>query len=440
MKSRLHTRSSMVFLAGILLCILGMLIITRFLVKPLFLTDSRWQMQRLADEIEKGIDTENFDMNELLNRYNESYLFRTMILDDQDQMLYATSAGANLKRPTIDDPNARRFLEDEKNKNQVTRFETQTDPGSIRVARLIYIRYTDKNCRIVISKSIKGIEQEVNLISLFLIIAGVVVAVLSMIIWRILSRPYSRLQEDMSEMQTELERRRSLIRNLAHEIRTPLTTIQGYAENLPVVAAGNEKIERYSNIMLEECEALNLLSAEMLDMSSFEQGNTSYYEMKEIYMEAVFEKIRQRAAMEYPDRKLVLDVKDCGVPANEKLILRVLMNYVKNAFSYSAPDSEVTLRGDRKNNYYRIEVINKGEPIPKEERELIWDAFYKMEKARSRGSGYGVGLSIVREIAMMHHAKYGVHCENGLVTFYFSLQLLLKHHLLFLALLSHLFH
>ena len=156
---------------------------------------------------------------------------------------------------------------------------------------------------------------------------------------------------------------------------------------------------------------------------SFEQGNTSYYEMKEIYMEAVFEKIRQRAAMEYPDRKLVLDVKDCGVPANEKLILRVLMNYVKNAFSYSAPDSEVTLRGDRKNNYYRIEVINKGEPIPKEERELIWDAFYKMEKARSRGSGYGVGLSIVREIAMMHHAKYGVHCENGLVTFYFSLPL-----------------
>ena len=76
-----------------------------------------------------------------------------------------------------------------------------------------------------------------------------------------------KLRENIEQMQRELERRKALIRNISHEIRTPVTTIRGYAENTQIVGPENKKIMHYSDIIIEECDALDDMVKEILEFS-----------------------------------------------------------------------------------------------------------------------------------------------------------------------------
>jgi signal transduction histidine kinase len=107
----------------------------------------------------------------------------------------------------------------------------------------------------------------------------------------------------------------------------------------------------------------------------------------------------------------------------------VLTNYISNALNHVDGARKITVTSEKKldadtqENLVRITVHNTGEAIPQEDLELIWDKFYKVDKARTRAyGGSGVGLSIVKAIMESFHRQYGVYNTQDGVAFWFELR------------------
>ena len=108
---------------------------------------------------------------------------------------------------------------------------------------------------------------------------------------------------------------------------------------------------------------------------------------------------------------------------DEFKIEEILTNYLSNALNHVSGERRIRVQVHPEGDVVRVCVSNTGELIPEEELGLIWDKFYKVDKARTREyGGSGVGLSIVKAIMESHHQKYGVHNLADGVEFWFELQ------------------
>ena len=463
-KMRFHTKVSLAFLLGILGCMFLLNLLCSLLLQPMFIADSRRQMANYGTRLDRVLsaETENADITAMLISFRNAYLINTTILDRDGQMEYSTNYPeeqmfAADQQPEWMDSLLKVFRAQSENPYVQEHFDKEN-----QIDQIHYVRWSESGHYIILSQSVRGIEQDVQLVSLFLILACVVAAVAGVLVWTYFTRPFShsmermsqvtrslsqldfsekvnyrgsvteinvladsidhmsdRLEQSHSELQTELERQKELLRNLSHEIKTPLTTIKGYTENMEIVAGDNERVKRYCGIILEECEALDLLAVEMIDVSTLE-SSSGIYEQQALEAETFFHQAEQRLRREMPQEKIKVEFDSGTLYGNPYLLQRVVFNYLGNALKYRAPDTEVFLRGRSAEGRYELSVTNSGDPIPEAEQDRIWDAFYKGDKSRQRSGSFGIGLSIVKQIANMHRAEVGVHCQDGQNTFYFS--------------------
>ena len=226
----------------------------------------------------------------------------------------------------------------------------------------------------------------------------------------------------MADMLTELSRRENLIRNLAHEIRTPVTVIKGYAESLAVLYPENKKIHNYTATIVEECDRLNEMSKNMLALCHI-RGGADSYEKKEVAAQDLFEEFqaRIRNSIPYRDIKLRCDPADLNV--NVFLIERAVYNLIANAIRYGDRDAPVTVTGEVRGDDYYFIVENDGPEIMEEDLAYIWDAFYKTDKSRKRSKGYGIGLAIVKETALLHGGSVHADSRDRHTTLAFSVRM-----------------
>ena len=209
---------------------------------------------------------------------------------------------------------------------------------------------------------------------------------------------------------TQEQKRVELTRALAHDIKTPLFVISGYAYTMKE-DIGEEKRDFYIDKILEQTDQINELVHRMLNLARLDS-----YKMvlnkSEIDLTALAGELINNYA-KLPDNKKIVFMHDekVQVCADEELLKTVLRNLMDNAIKYSLPDSEITVsvKGGS------FTVSNKSEPLSKTDLKQIWQPFIRKDKSRHI-KGNGLGLSIVRSIAELHGAKTEASYKDGIFT------------------------
>lgn len=462
MNLRLRTKVSLAFAVCIVGCMCFLTVVSCLLLKPVFVWQSRTRMTHYGTQIGEMLEQED-ELQELLSSIYDSYLIHITIITDGDKIA-STTEYLNGKAERIkDSPRLNNILQEfqaqEENPYIIERYNEEE-----QLRRLYYVRDLGNGCYIIMNKGIKGIEQSVQLVCLFLLCSGGITALLGTVAWNLMTRRYTnqieeisrvtreiadlnfsqkipcrgrdeiavlagsvndlstKLEKSIRDMCQELERRRELLRSLAHEIKTPLTTLRGYTENIQIVAADHPQVNRYCGIMLEECDSLDLLAKEMMEASSLD-GGEHFYEKEWLQTETLADQVNQRIAREFPGVPIAAAWETGRVYANAYLLERVIFNYLGNAVKYRTPDTEIRLNCCFARGQFCIQVSSAGEPIPPDERDRIWEPFYKRDKSRQRSSGYGLGLFVVRQVADMCQGSVGLLSQGGQNTFYFNLPL-----------------
>lgn len=233
-----------------------------------------------------------------------------------------------------------------------------------------------------------------------------------------------KLKETLESLKEDVELRKTLVRNLAHELKTPVAVIMGYAENMSYISRNHpEKQEKYIQVIAAECERMDELIHQMLEVSSYEHGET-ILRWSSFYPEQLLKKIQKLCQDENPDWRGTFHL-ECSIQGKIEgdceILHRALYNLVKNAIYYGKEDGEIRMEAFLKQGKVHFLVHNQGRHIPREEQEKIWDVFYKINPARTREhQSFGIGLSIVRQVALAHHGEVSVRNTSDGVEFQIS--------------------
>lgn len=223
--------------------------------------------------------------------------------------------------------------------------------------------------------------------------------------------------EELSKVETL---RRELLANVSHDLRTPLTMIQGYSEVMRDLPGENnpENVQ----IIIDETKRLTDLVNDLLDLSRLEAGaiqlDRTRFNLTES-IRAILHRYDKLADYSFP----FYSDGDVYITADELKISQVVYNLVNNAITYTGPEKVITLRQIVENGRVRVCVTDTGEGIPPEKLKDIWARYYKVEKEHRRAQvGTGLGLSIVKNILDLHGDAYGVESKLGEgSTFWFEL-------------------
>lgn len=241
-------------------------------------------------------------------------------------------------------------------------------------------------------------------------------------------REIYELSDTLNQTAKDLNRtdriKKELIANISHDLRTPLTLITGYCEMMRDIEGENNP--ENMQVVLDETARLSSLVSDLIDLSRYESGAEKLQkERVDIDFLLVETVERYRKLLSGKDYTFVYNsAGPTFVECDKKRILQVIYNLVNNAINYAGEDKTVILRlTDGEDGRKRIEVIDHGAGIAKEDLPLIFDRYYKVDKVHSRAvTGTGLGLSIVKNILEEHGAVYGVQSELGTGSvFYFEL-------------------
>lgn len=236
----------------------------------------------------------------------------------------------------------------------------------------------------------------------------------------------ARLLADVEQKDRQDEARSRFIRNVSHELKTPLSLIQNYAEGLHENAADDaEAREFYCTVIEEEAQKLSVILSKLTLLMQLESGKEEL-QIEQFDAALLAEQLLRRYAPLFAERGVALPAVS-GAPqwvwGDAALIENVLTNYVTNALHHVSQNGEIRVTlAPTENRTVRITVFNTGAPIPEEDLPHVWESFYKADKARTREyGGTGIGLSVVAAIMQAHRLPYGVRNTADGVEFYIEL-------------------
>ncbi len=240
---------------------------------------------------------------------------------------------------------------------------------------------------------------------------------------RALKGTNEELAHEIEEKERIDSMRREFIVNVSHELKTPLALIQGYAEGLRVgITASEDDREFYCDTIVDEAQHMNHLVMQLLDLSKLELGRETP-ERTEVDLYSLCTGVADKTAVLAAERGLHLDCTDTHAVlyADYGMLEQVVMNYVSNAIRYTPAGGRITLHAATEpDGAVTFAVENEGDPIAQGELGMIFEKFYRTDKARSRESGgSGIGLSIVRAIADAHGGTCGAENTADGVRFWF---------------------
>lgn len=222
------------------------------------------------------------------------------------------------------------------------------------------------------------------------------------------------------ELERKLEeQRKEFVAAASHELKTPLAIIRAYSEGL-VDGVFKNKEEHYLSVIIEETQKMDRLILDMIENSRLE-GKNLEINKKEYNLCDFVKKVADRFVSPCKAQDITLTIKISEKPVvktfDAGLIEQVITNFITNAMKHTKKGLiEIGVDEDC------VWVFNEGENIPDDEIEKIWDKFYKIDKSRERcGGGSGLGLSIAKNILVLHNAIYKVENTKTGVRFSFSL-------------------
>ena len=217
------------------------------------------------------------------------------------------------------------------------------------------------------------------------------------------------------------QRKNELVMYLAHDIRTPLTSIIGYLRLLEQIPdLPDEEKEKYVHISLEKTYRLEKMINEFFEITCYNTQQITiaskaidlYYLLTQVIDEhlPLFTEHGNYITFHAAE-----SLEVCGDPER---LARVFNNLLKNAVAYSSKGTEITVNAEETPEYIVVTVSNHGKTIPDDKLETLFEKFYRLDESRtSNTGGTGVGLAIAKEIVLLHGGTISADSKNGLTTF-----------------------
>ncbi|WP_373893035.1 two-component system histidine kinase PnpS [Virgibacillus natechei] len=223
---------------------------------------------------------------------------------------------------------------------------------------------------------------------------------------------------DITEMKKLELMRKDFVANVSHELKTPITSIKGFAETLMDSEFDDEKARgEFTRLIYNESHRLQLLIEDLLTLSKLEREDFQL-DYSEVNTRSLTDEVVP--ALEYKAKQKQLtfssNVEDVSFIADRERIKQVFINLVDNAIHYTLENGEVTLNVDTTDEYVHIQVSDTGIGIEQKQLTRIFERFYRVDKARSRNTGgTGLGLAIAKHIVEVHNGEITIDSElnNG---------------------------
>jgi len=242
--------------------------------------------------------------------------------------------------------------------------------------------------------------------------------------WQMIATPVSAgghmsgaviLLLDVTERTDREALRREFSANVSHELKTPLTSISGYAELMKEGMLPPEKTKDAAATIYRESQRLIALIGDIINLSQLDEAEGRFeQEPVDLYQLAgdVLSDLRMVAGERHVTLALTGSSQSViGVP---HVLREMLYNLCDNAIKYNRDGGSVTVHVTQIQRHVHVTVKDTGIGIPADEQQRIFERFYRVDKSRSRAmGGTGLGLSIVKHGAQLHHANIDLHSEPG---------------------------
>lgn len=220
---------------------------------------------------------------------------------------------------------------------------------------------------------------------------------------------------DVTEREERESLRREFSANVSHELKTPLTTISGFAELMKEGLVEPDKMKEFAGDIYTACGQLIALVDDILKLSRLDEGvPEDTWEPVELYGLAagILESLRTPA--QNRGVTLSLEGEPQSVPGVWRVLHEMLYNLCDNAIQYNRDGGRVTVRVAEEAGDAVVTVADTGIGIPKDQQSRVFERFYRVDKSHSRQlGGTGLGLSIVKHGAQFHHAQLTLDSEAG---------------------------
>lgn len=246
----------------------------------------------------------------------------------------------------------------------------------------------------------------------------------NLVVYEELKPFYKNIKMRSEKLQKQMERakrehkmqdkiRREFTANVSHELKTPLTSISGYAEILKNGMVRQEDVARFSEKIYSEAQRLISLVGDIIRLSRLDENAVSEKKERiELYSlcEIIINRLESAAAKRSITFELIgAKAEILGIP---RIIDEMIYNLCDNAIKYNSENGKVTVAVKQTTTEVILSVSDTGIGIPKDETERVFERFYRVNKSHSKEiGGTGLGLSIVKHGAAVHDAQLSVESE-----------------------------
>lgn len=223
---------------------------------------------------------------------------------------------------------------------------------------------------------------------------------------------------DVTDKQNAEQMRREFSANVSHELKTPLTSISGYAEMIKEGLVQPRDVPEFAGRIHEEAGRLILLIEDIMKLSRLDE-ETARPPKEQVELLSLSRSVSERLAAQAKDAAVSLSVSggEGTVWGARRVLEEMIYNLVDNAIKYNRPGGSVQVTVIPGEDAVSLSVKDTGIGIPQEERERVFERFYRVDKSRSKQrGGTGLGLSIVKHGAAFHGAKLEMSSKEGVGT------------------------
>ena len=223
------------------------------------------------------------------------------------------------------------------------------------------------------------------------------------------------IRKQHEDIMKNARMRQEFSANVSHELKTPLTSISGYAELIETGMASEQDTVRFAHGIHNSANRLLTLINDIIRLSELdgteEEADTELLNLHEMAQNCV-EMLKMSA--EKHNVTIALNGTECYVTANRQMMEELLYNLCDNAIRYNNPGGSVDVQTYSREGHTNLVVKDTGIGISKEHQERIFERFYRVDKSRSKSTGgTGLGLAIVKHIIAKSHAELQLESEPG---------------------------
>lgn len=457
----------MVFMVFMIVLVGGNVIINVSLFKEYYMKQAKWRMKSTSAEIEKVYHDDNDSLQNYIEMIDGTWGIWVRIVDEDSNLLYTSKPEKNVNNKLS--KWAVNVIEEGKStieEKGVYYSEISKDENNIvRLVCVTKINDEDTGGYIILTRSIKSVYENIStankLVEITAVILFAIGSVFIFYLSKSITKPILEISEHAKEisklnfsnklpikyenelgtlasaineisdklsvsiegLKDDIDDRKALVRNMSHELKTPISVIKGYTEGLKYAVANTpEKMNKYCDVIIMECNKMDHLVKEMLELSVMEK--VDFHINKTIFLAKQLKESINMSFVEQAKNKhiqfLIEGDENISIQGDYHLIERAAFNYIENAIRYTCKEQVIRVSFLKEKGGFSFKVYNSGSLIPGEELNYIWNVFYKTDQSRTRESNnYGVGLSIVKANISLHEGNVSVENKKDGVEFSF---------------------